>query len=50
MDIKSNKTTSKKITNLKKGKTYYVRICAYKNSNGQKVYGNYSNVKKFKIK
>ena len=46
--IKSNKTTSKKITNLKKGKTYYVRICAYKVSNGKKVYGKYSGVRRFK--
>ena len=31
--ISKNKTTSKKITGLKKNKKYYVRICTYKGSN-----------------
>lgn len=45
------KTTSKTITKLKKGKTYYVKVCAYKlDSKGSKVYGKYSKVKKVKIK
>lgn len=44
-------STSKTITKLKKGKTYYVKVRAYKkNSKGEKVYGKYSNVKKVKIK
>ena len=35
---------------LKKGKTYYVRVRAYKkDSTGRKVYGKYSTVKKIKI-
>ena len=44
------KSTSKTITKLKKGKTYYVKVRAYtKDSKGKKVYGKYSNVKKVKI-
>ena len=43
--------TSKTFTKLKKGKTYYVRVRAYKvDSTGKKVYGKYSSVKKIKIK
>ena len=46
-----SKATSKTITKLKKGKTYYVKVCAYKfDSKGSKVYGKYSKVKKVKIK
>lgn len=49
--IKNNKTTTKKITKLKTGKTYYVRLRAYKtDSKGEKLYGQYSGVKKVKIK
>jgi hypothetical protein len=43
------KGTSKTFKKLKKNKTYYVRIRAYVNSNGKKVYGSYSKVKKVKI-
>lgn len=43
--------TSKDITKLKKGKTYYVKVRAYKkDSTGKKVYGKYSKVKKVRIK
>ena len=35
---------------LKKKKTYYVRVRAYTLSNGKKVYGKWSSVKKVKIK
>lgn len=43
--------TSKTITKLKKGTTYYVRVRAYKtDSTGAKVYGKYSSVKKLKLK
>ena len=39
------------IKKLKKGKTYYVRVRAYnKDSDGNKVYGKWSTVKKVKIK
>ena len=43
-------TTSKTITKLKKNKTYYVRVRAYKLSGKKKVWGSYSNVKKVTIK
>ena len=39
------------VKNLKKNKTYYVKVRAYKiDANGKKVYGSYSNVMKVKIK
>lgn len=48
------KTTSKTsliISGLKKNKTYYVKVRAYKkDSKGKKVYGSYSAVRKIKIK
>lgn len=49
----SLKTKSKSVTlsGLTKGKTYYVKVRAYKtDSAGQAVYGKYSSVKKVKIK
>lgn len=50
----TKKTTSKAnytIKSLKKGKTYYVRVRAYKvDSTGKKVYSGYSKVVKVKIK
>lgn len=50
----TKKTTSKTsytIKNLKKGKTYYVRVRAYKkDSAGKKVYSGYTSVKKIKVK
>ncbi len=42
--------SSKTIAGLKKGKTYYVRVRAYQNQAGKKVYGKWSKVKKVKIK
>ena len=50
---KKTKTTGKTsltIKNLKKKKTYYVRVRAYKTVNGKKSYGKWSSVKKIKIK
>lgn len=53
---KSKKTvrftsTSKTVKSLKKGKTYYVKVRAYKvDSANKRVYGKYSAVKKVKIK
>lgn len=35
--------------NLKKGKTYYYKVKAYRTVNGKNVYGQYSTVKKVKI-
>lgn len=48
--IKKASTTSKTITGLKKKKTYYVRVRAYKKSGSKNVYGTYSSVKKVTIK
>ena len=43
--------TSVRFKKLKKGKTYYVKVRAYKkDSANSKVYGSYSAVKKVKIK
>lgn len=45
------KNTTKTLAKLKKGKTYYVKICAYKlDSKGDKVFGTYSKTVKVKIK
>lgn len=44
-------STSKILKNLKKGKTYYVRVRVYQiDSAGNKVYGTYSGKKSIKIK
>ncbi len=48
--VKKAATTSKTIAGLKKKKTYYVRVRAYKTSGSKKVYGNYSTIKKITIK
>lgn len=60
-DKKCKKTVAKKNINnantttysgkgFKKGKKYYVRIRAYKNINGSKIYGKKSNIKSVKAK
>ena len=36
--------------NQKGGKTYYVRVRAYKKSLGEKIYGGWSEIKKVKIR
>lgn len=47
----NSKTTKVTLKSLKKNKYYYVRVRAYKyDDNGKKVAGNYSTVKKVKIK
>ena len=43
-------TTKKIITSLKKGKSYQIRIRAYKQIDGRKYYGAYSTLKSIKIK
>jgi hypothetical protein len=50
VNISKNSTTSKTISKLTKGKTYYVKVRSYKTINGKKVYGAYSTVKKVKCK
>ena len=47
---KTVKSTSVTIKKLKKKKTYFVRVRAYKLVDGKKVYGKWSAVKKVKIK
>ena len=47
----TTKKTTATLKKLKKGKKYYVRVCAYKtDSTGAKVYGKYSAAKQVKIK
>lgn len=48
--VKKAAATSTIIKKLKKKKTYYFKIRAYKTTNGQKKYGAWSKVKKVKIK
>ncbi len=48
--VKSAKKTSLTIKKLKKGKTYYIRVRAYKMDGKKKVYGNWGAAKKVKIK
>ncbi|MCD8232325.1 MAG: fibronectin type III domain-containing protein [Clostridiales bacterium] len=47
--VKSYKTVSKTISSLKKGKTYYVRVRAYKIVDGTKYYSAWNSKKKVKI-
>lgn len=44
--VSGSKTLTKTVTNLKKGKTYYVKVRAYKTVNGKKLYSAYSAVKR----
>ena len=44
------KKTKYTIKKLKKKKTYYIRVRAYKMNGKKKVYGKWSTVKKVKIK
>ncbi len=47
---KKNTITSVTYRNLKSGKTYYVRVCAYRLINGKRSYSSWSSVKSIKIK
>ena len=47
--VSGRNTASKTVTGLTSGKTYYVKVRAYKTVNGVKVYGLYSTVKKVKL-
>lgn len=46
----SKSNTSKTIKTSQSGKTYYVRVRAYKTIDGKKVYGSWSKVKSVKVK
>ncbi|MBR1692209.1 MAG: hypothetical protein IJ711_05465 [Lachnospiraceae bacterium] len=48
--IKGYKNKSRTIKQLKSRKNYYIKIREYKTINGKKYYGNWSKVKKIKIK
>lgn len=48
--INKKSTTSKTISKLKSKKKYYVRIRAYKQSKGKKIYGAYTKTKTVKVK
>lgn len=48
--IKKNKTVTKTFTKLKRKKTYFAKVRAYKQVGKTKVYGAYSKVKKTKVK
>lgn len=48
--VTSYKTLSRKMTKLKKGRTYYVKVRAYKTYGGRTVYGSYSSCKKLKCR
>ena len=48
--ITSNKTTTKTITGLKAGTTYYVKVRTYKTVNGTRIYSAWSSVKSIKTK
>ncbi len=48
--VKKKATTSLRLSGLKKGKTYYVRIRTYKTVGGKKIYSAWSAAKSVKIK
>lgn len=49
--VTSAKASAKTIKSLKKSKTYYVKVRAYRTDrDGSRLYGNYSTVKKVKVK
>lgn len=48
--VKGYKTSSGKITKLSSKKVYYVKVRSYKTVSGKKYYGDWSSVKKVKVK
>ena len=48
LNIKAPKASGT-IKKLKNGKTYYIKIRAYTNTNGKKIYGKDSDIKKIKL-
>ena len=49
-NVISTKKTTKSLTGLQKGKTYYVKVRTYKTSDGKIYYSEYSAVKSIKLK
>ncbi len=47
---KKKSKVSLTVSSLKSGKTYYVRVRAYKEVKGKKIYAPYSSIKKIKVK
>lgn len=50
VNVNKASKSSKVIKKMKVGKKVYVKVCAYQNVNGQKVYGNFSKVKKLTVR
>ena len=50
MYVKGGSSSSKIISKLKKGNTYYVKVRSYKIVDGKKIYGYFSTAKKIKCK
>ena len=46
--VKKYKTVKKKVTGLKRGKKYYVRIRTYRIDKGKKIYSPWSGIKSIK--
>lgn len=48
--LKGSSNTGRTITGMLRGKTYYVRVRAYKTVDGSKIYGSFSDIKSVVIK
>lgn len=48
--FRTNESALKAVSNLKKGKTYYVRVCSYAKSGNTKYFSKWTNVKTVKVK
>lgn len=49
-NVKGYKVISKKVTSLKSKKTYYVKIRGYKVVSGKVIYGDYSTIRKVRVR
>ena len=48
--VRKNKTTAKTFKKLKRKKTYYCKVRAYKQVGKTKIYGAYSKARKIKVR